>query len=412
MFGDGDIIEFGRFRLHRRNRTLLADGLELDLGARAIEVLLALIDAGGALVSKDELLTRVWSDAIVEENNLHVQIFALRRALGADRDLIRTVPRRGYSFTGHVMASPKSASAAHVDPEPAASPASNLPILLGELIGRETDLQQVVELQTSHRLLTLTGPGGIGKTSLGIAAAWRLAEHHPDGVRLADLATLADPDLILPSIATALDLSQLPSPLLPEHVVRSLGSRRLLLVLDNCEHLIEPVACIAEALLHGPRTCGSSPPAGNRCAPVANVSIPFRPWPCQTWRSLTSRLSSVIARCACLSNAPALPTPGCHRLTPTPQSSPASAGGSTAFRWQSNWRPPVPLRWGCGGSPTASMTVFACWPADDGRRYPVTRPCERRSTGATGCSPRTSAPGCVVWRFFPVASSWKRPGQS
>ena len=153
--------------MHRRNRTLLADGLELDLGARAIEVLLALIDAGGALVSKDELLTRVWSDAIVEENNLHVQIFALRRALGADRDLIRTVPRRGYSFTGHVMASPRSASAAHVDPEPAASPASNLPILLGELIGRETDLRQVVELQTSYRLLTLHRAWRNGKTSLG-----------------------------------------------------------------------------------------------------------------------------------------------------------------------------------------------------------------------------------------------------
>ena len=84
-------------------------------------------------------------------------------------------------------------------------------------------MPQVVELQTSHRLLTLTGPGGIGKTSLALAAAWRLVDHYPDGVRLADLATLADPDLILPAIAVALDLRQLPSPLLPEHVVRQPG---------------------------------------------------------------------------------------------------------------------------------------------------------------------------------------------
>ncbi len=249
--GNGDIIEFGRFRLHRRDRTLLADGVELELGARAIDVLLALIDAGGAMLSKDELLSRVWPDAVVEENNLHVQIFALRRALGADRDVIRTVPRHGYRFTGALTAASRSASAADVAPAPIVPSASNLPIQVGELIGREADLQQVVELQTTYRLLTLTGPGGIGKTSLALSAAWRLVDRYPDGVRLADLATLADPNLVLSTIAAALGLQRLPSPLLPEHVAASLESRRLLLVLDNCEHLIEPVARIAEALLHG-----------------------------------------------------------------------------------------------------------------------------------------------------------------
>jgi predicted ATPase/DNA-binding winged helix-turn-helix (wHTH) protein len=247
----GDIIEFGRFRLHRCKRTLLADGLKLDVGTRAVEVLLALIDAGGTMLSKHELLSRVWPDVIVEENNLQVQVCMLRRALGTERDLIRTVPRHGYRFTAHLIADDRPASVAHVGPAPAASSANNLPIPLGELIGRETDLRQVAEQQSDYRLLTLSGPGGIGKTSLALAAAWCLVDHYPDGVRLADLATLTDPDLVLPAIAAALDLPRLPSPLLPEHVVAHLQLRRLLLVLDNCEHLIEPIARIAEALLRG-----------------------------------------------------------------------------------------------------------------------------------------------------------------
>jgi DNA-binding winged helix-turn-helix (wHTH) protein len=175
---DGDMIEFGRFRLHRRDRTLLADGQKLDLGVRAIEVLLALIE-----VTKDALLDRAWSGGIVEENNLHVQICTLRRALGADADLVGTVPRRGYRFTGDVVAATGSASAAHIGPEPTTSSASHLPIPLGELIGREADLSQVVELQTSQRLLTFTGPGRIGKTSLALAAAWRLVDQRRCSIR-------------------------------------------------------------------------------------------------------------------------------------------------------------------------------------------------------------------------------------
>jgi predicted ATPase/DNA-binding winged helix-turn-helix (wHTH) protein len=281
MSADSEIIEFGRFRLHRRHGRLLADGQELDLGARAIDVLLALIDAGGEMVTKDELLHRVWPHVVVEENNLQVHISMLRRALGADRDLIRTVTRRGYLFTGHVMAGARSTSAADVGPEPTMSSASNLPTPLSELIGRETDLQQVVEQQANHRLLTLTGPGGIGKTRLALAAAWRLFDRYPDGVWLADLATLADSDLVLSEIATVLGLQQLSSPLLPEHVVTRLGSRRSLLVLDNCEHLIGSVAHIAQALLHGTpnlrilATSREPLRAGGECVyPVPALAVP------------------------------------------------------------------------------------------------------------------------------------------
>src|ERR1700722_16396269 len=95
-------IEFGRFRILPLSRELLVEGRPLDLGGRAFDLLMALIEASGAVVSKDALINRVWPDRIVEENNLQAQISALRKAFGADRDLVRTVAGRGYQFTGEV----------------------------------------------------------------------------------------------------------------------------------------------------------------------------------------------------------------------------------------------------------------------------------------------------------------------
>jgi DNA-binding winged helix-turn-helix (wHTH) protein len=95
-------IAFGRFLLSPDRRELLADGRPVKLGGRAFDVLMALLEARGGVVSKDALMERVWPDRIVEENNLQWQISALRAAFGADRDLIRTVPGRGYQFTAEI----------------------------------------------------------------------------------------------------------------------------------------------------------------------------------------------------------------------------------------------------------------------------------------------------------------------
>ena len=95
-------VAFGRFRVLPHRRELLADGRPIKLGGRAFDVLMALIEARGAVIGKDALMARVWSDRIVEENNLQAQISALRAAFGAERKLIRTVPRRGYQFTGEI----------------------------------------------------------------------------------------------------------------------------------------------------------------------------------------------------------------------------------------------------------------------------------------------------------------------
>jgi DNA-binding winged helix-turn-helix (wHTH) protein len=95
-------LEFGRFRVLLRRRKLLADGVPIELGTRALDLLLVLLEADGSLVSKDELLSRVWPGIVVAEENLKVQISALRKALGQDRDFIRTESGRGYRFTAAI----------------------------------------------------------------------------------------------------------------------------------------------------------------------------------------------------------------------------------------------------------------------------------------------------------------------
>src|SRR6266853_6798017 len=125
-------IEFGRFRILPHRRELLAEGRPLDLGGRAFDVLMTLIEASGAVVSKDVLMHRVWPDRIVEENNLQAQISALRRAFGADRDLIRTIAGRGYQFTGDIRTVSTSPDAERINTAavPISTPArrpTNLP---------------------------------------------------------------------------------------------------------------------------------------------------------------------------------------------------------------------------------------------------------------------------------------------
>lgn len=95
-------LEFGRFRVLLRQRQLVAGGAPITLGTRALDLLLVLLEADGSLVTKDELMSRVWPDIVVAEENLKVQIFALRKALGEDRDLIRTGFGRGYWFAAAV----------------------------------------------------------------------------------------------------------------------------------------------------------------------------------------------------------------------------------------------------------------------------------------------------------------------
>jgi predicted ATPase/DNA-binding winged helix-turn-helix (wHTH) protein len=247
-------VEFGRFRVSPHRRELLADGRPVKLGGRALDVLMTLIDARGVVVAKNALMARVWPDQIVEENSLQSQISALRAALGAERDLIRTVSGRGYQFTGEirlVMEGPHTQAVAGAAMRVRAPPhPTNLPSPVSELIGRDAELEEILRLTATHRLVTLTGAGGIGKTRLGLEVARQLLPRFTDGVWAIELAPLSDPGLVPVTVATALGLDPTGDVVSPERVANALAAKQLLLLLDNCEHLVGAAASMAEALLH------------------------------------------------------------------------------------------------------------------------------------------------------------------
>jgi TolB-like protein/DNA-binding winged helix-turn-helix (wHTH) protein/Tfp pilus assembly protein PilF len=171
-------VEFGRFRLLPHRRELRADGVAVELGSRAFDVLMVLTEARGALVTKDEILSRVWPDTVVEENNLVVQISALRKALGEDRDFIRTVSGRGYRFVAEIRTSVAVSEAeTRVDRGAAAAlaqsaPSSNLPAPVSSLIGHETELEEVSDLPA--RVLDIPYAGTLSRRPPPRRLVWRL----------------------------------------------------------------------------------------------------------------------------------------------------------------------------------------------------------------------------------------------
>ncbi|QBQ35880.1 winged helix-turn-helix domain-containing protein [Pseudoduganella plicata] len=238
---------FGPFRLYPQQRVLLEHGQPVRLGSRAFDILATLIAHAGTTVAKSDLLARVWPDTVVEEANLRVHVAALRKALrdGAGRRYIDSVAGRGYTFVAPVTdgtpaepAATSSTTSCSTLPGCPAPPA-------GPLIGRADDVAAVVRQLTTHRLVTLVGTGGVGKTALALTAARQVAAWMP--CCCADLATAADPGAVTAALAAALGLPPSPEPLAP--LLARLRAHPLLLLLDNCEHVVEAVAALAERLL-------------------------------------------------------------------------------------------------------------------------------------------------------------------
>jgi len=244
---------FSRIEVRPAERQLLVDGKQARLGARAFDLLLALVERRERVVSKNELLDLVWPGLVVEENNLQVHISSLRKLLGSQ--VIATIPGRGYRFTAApdgAAVGQSNVGVAGPTPTPASSdaiaaPLTNLPAELPPLYGRAEDLPALRSLIESHKLVTVVGAGGIGKTALAQALAHQLRGSFEDGVWLVELAPLADASLVAATVAAVLRIT-LGADAQIESLAKALSTSRMLIVLDNCEHLLHAVAELASAL--------------------------------------------------------------------------------------------------------------------------------------------------------------------
>ena len=254
-------IRFGHAEIRPSERQLLIDGRAAALGSRAFDVLLALLERRDRLVHKNELLDLVWPDTVVEENNLQAQISQLRKLLGPQA--ISTIPGRGYRFTAAIDDGPSAGPAAAPqapggpgDRAPAATAAAklrtNLPAVLPPLIGRDDDLLALGALidrhRGTHRLVTIAGAGGIGKTRVAQALLQARTGDYAHGVCFVDLAPTHDPRQVATTIASALGVPAAAGEA-TEALTRTITPLEILVLLDNAEHLLDEVARIAQHLL-------------------------------------------------------------------------------------------------------------------------------------------------------------------
>lgn len=247
------VFAFGAFQLVPAERLLLREGVAVRVGGRSLDILIVLVAAGGRVVGKDELIDAVWSGAVVEESALRVHISTLRKALGdgeGDVRLITNVPGRGYCFVAPVVAIDGPAPATtQVDTTPPGGPAiRRLPVLVGRIVGRDVLVRDLADLLAGQRLLTVVGPGGMGKTTVAVSVAERVTADQGWEVAFVDLAPLADPELVPAAVAAAVGVAVRSADPVAE-IAAAIEGRRWLLVLDSCEHLIDAATTFTEGLL-------------------------------------------------------------------------------------------------------------------------------------------------------------------
>lgn len=257
MVGE-DVIAFGPFQLNRTRRLLSKAGVPIAVRSRAMGILLALTETAGSTVSNRELLQRVWPNMVVENGTIRVHVSQLRGVLRkADpaNEYVHNVTGHGYRFAVPIIRErcPADPAVIHLfGPRklPLRQPArkNNVPQLMTSLVGREQVIGSLVERMASQRFITVTGPGGIGKTTAAIGAAGALDETHADGVCFLDLAAVERPEEIWRLLAETAGISTTASEPKSE-VLTCLAGQSLLLVLDNCEHVIEIATRLAESVL-------------------------------------------------------------------------------------------------------------------------------------------------------------------
>src|SRR5262249_48181552 len=226
---------------------LVKEGQPVALGSRALDLLIALVERAGDVVSRRELVKLVWPDVTVDEANLRVHIANLRRVLGdgkAGARYIINVPGRGYSFAASVER-PAVSPPAEETAAPAQLRARTLPTPLQRMIGRDETVQALRAEVASHRFVTIVGPGGVGKTTVAIALAHAMTAAFADAICFVDLSLLRDAELVVSAVASAVGCVEETHDSL-SRLLALLADKRLLLVVDSCEHVVESVAALTE----------------------------------------------------------------------------------------------------------------------------------------------------------------------
>jgi predicted ATPase/DNA-binding winged helix-turn-helix (wHTH) protein len=245
----GDVFSFGPFSLLLAGRELKRAAETIPLGGRALDVMIALTELAGEVVSYGELISLVWPNVTVDESNLRVQIATLRKALGDGEHgarYISNVTGRGYCFVA-----PVSRSTGRLTVEEAKSDGAQLrklPPRLARMVGREEAVRAVSEQLAAERFVSIVGPGGIGKTTVAISVAHALLNGFGGAVSFVDLSLLTNPRLVPTAVASALGfMIQAHDPF--GSLVTFIGEKKILLILDNCEHVIDSAAELAERVV-------------------------------------------------------------------------------------------------------------------------------------------------------------------
>jgi predicted ATPase/DNA-binding winged helix-turn-helix (wHTH) protein len=246
-------VLFGPFRLAPAERLLEKSGVAVQLGGRALDILIVLLERAGEVVSKRDLIQRVWPDVTVDEGSLRFHIGALRKALGDGESgarYVTNVPGRGYCFVEPVRYSTVLRPAA--TDGPTFDQNHRLPSRLMRMVGRDEIVQAVASRVLDQRFVSVVGPGGIGKTTVAVSVAHVLLAEFPGAVRFIDLGALNDHRLVASNVATVLGLP-VGSDNAAAILIHHLRDKRMLLVFDCCEHLVEAVAELSETIfLEGP----------------------------------------------------------------------------------------------------------------------------------------------------------------
>jgi predicted ATPase/DNA-binding winged helix-turn-helix (wHTH) protein len=235
---------FGPFQLFPARQLLLCDGVPVKLGGRGFSLLNILVERQGELVSKRELMATAWPDTFVHESNLKVNMFALRKALGDDKEqpgYIATVTGRGYRFIAPVV----STTDAIITPVAITQHRALPPVT--DIIGRAIEISDILMQLRQIPHVTIVGTGGVGKTTLALTAARAVEAAFPDGLCWVDLSVIDDPMLVPSTLASALGLRGEAGDKLGK-VIDYLDKRQMLIVLDNCEHVLPAAALFARSL--------------------------------------------------------------------------------------------------------------------------------------------------------------------